>query len=109
MRLFLSAILACLMICTIAGDGLRERCLFKPDKTHCAGHHFPRMWFYRPDTDTCVPISLPACWSKGGVFRKCRRCMKLCMRHKRSAGWRRRLRLFCRTGSNGHWDEHILN
>uniref|UniRef100_A0A131YFG7 Pancreatic trypsin inhibitor n=1 Tax=Rhipicephalus appendiculatus TaxID=34631 RepID=A0A131YFG7_RHIAP len=89
--------------------GLHKRCTFKPDQTNCAGHNFPRMWVYRPDTDTCEPISLPTCWSKSGVFRRCKRCMKVCMRHTKRAGWRRRIRQFCRKSANSNWKQHSLN
>uniref|UniRef100_A0A224Y4P5 Pancreatic trypsin inhibitor n=1 Tax=Rhipicephalus zambeziensis TaxID=60191 RepID=A0A224Y4P5_9ACAR len=129
MRLFQYSILACLMICIIADDedeeagpdseertmqpptvtGVRERCSFKPDQTNCAGHNFPRRWVYRRATDTCEPISWPTCWSHNGVFRRCRRCMKVCTRHKKGAAWRRRIRQFCRKTARGHWKKHSLN
>uniref|UniRef100_L7LSU1 Putative monolaris n=1 Tax=Rhipicephalus pulchellus TaxID=72859 RepID=L7LSU1_RHIPC len=89
--------------------GLRQRCNFKPDQTNCAGHSFPRRWVYNSDTDTCEPIHLPVCWNKTGVFSKCKRCMKACIRNKKGAMWRRPIRQFCRKSANAHWKGHSLN
>ncbi|KAL1429690.1 hypothetical protein MTO96_015857 [Rhipicephalus appendiculatus] len=89
--------------------GLRQICTFKPDQTNCASHFSPRRWFYNSGTDTCEPIHLPACWNKTGVFRKCKRCMKACIRNKKGALWRRPIRRFCRKSANTHWKQHSLN